>query len=407
MEATSRFTGYNLAGFVISTLAGFVGGIVIARTVHGVGVGQVAAAWAVVELARPWGALSTVPAIRRSFEERDPARVWGTSLAMHLAAMGPAVALLVALSGPLADALNSTPAAVAISATYLLAFIPASVGLAVLDARKDFARRNAIVVLTNVSYLGLLLAFTVTFPSVESVVAANVLSTAIASAVCLRYMARPRFDSATTSYLLRAGSRMVVIMFAGQVVLWLGPAIATGLVGASDGGTYRVASALAVYAYLLPEYVVLTWTVPAASGTAVAGGDLRALYVRSTATAVGLAGVVLAAIAVAGGPLLGVYGEEFVEGYALMVALGGAFTLASFGVSATGVLYALERTDSVMWAAVARGSIFLGVTLVLIGAHGLWAIAVGVAASSAVSAVALLALAAGALGRSGAVARAR
>lgn len=393
MEATSRFTGYNLAGFVISTFAGFVGGIVIARTVHGVGVGQVAAAWALVELARPWGALSTVPAIRRSFEERDPARVWGTSLAMHLAAMGPAVALLVALSGPLADALNSTPAAVAISATYLLAFIPASVGLSVLDARKDFARRNSVVVLTNVSYLGLLLAFTVPFPTVESVVAANVLSTAIASAVCLRYLAWPRFDPATTSYLLRSGSRMVVIMFAGQVVLWLGPAIATGWLGATEGGTYRVASALAVYTYLLPEYVVLTWAVPAASGAVVAGGDLKALHMRSTATAVGLGLLIFAAIAVAGRPLLGVYGEDFVDGYALMVVLGGSFAAASLGVSATGLLYALERTDSVMWVAVARAAVFMGVTLALIGAHGLWAIAAGVAVSSTVSAVALSALA--------------
>ncbi|NIP35420.1 MAG: oligosaccharide flippase family protein, partial [Thermoplasmata archaeon] len=217
----------------------FLGGIVIARTVGPEGVGIVASAWALVELAKPWGTLSVMPAIRRSFQAGDPKMVWGTSLAMHLAVMVPAAIGIIALSPVLADVLDSTVSVVAISATMLLAVIPVSIGLAVLDSRKDFRARNIIVIVTNVSYLVFLIVLAVPTGSVEAVVAANVLSTALASVLCLRYLTRPVLDRPLARYFVSFGARTVAILFSNQVVFWLGVALTTASLGASSGGIYR------------------------------------------------------------------------------------------------------------------------------------------------------------------------
>ena len=388
----SSFTSYNLIGFVVSTTAGFIGGIIIARLVGGRGVGVIASAWALVELAKPWGVLSVVPSIRKSYESVDGSRVFGTSLTLHLAAMVPAFALLAALSAPLAGVLNSTWSVIVISGSTLVAVVPASIGLAYLDSQRDFARRNLVVIVTNVSYLAFLGVLSVPLGTVESIAGANLLSIVVTSLVCLRYVPRPRLDPALGSYFLRFGLRLVVIMFVGQMVLWFGAVIATARLGATEGGIYRVASALAYYAFLLPDYAVSTWTLPTASSEVVARGDPARVLRQSTLTSVGLSALMLAALVALGGPVLGIYGMEFKAGYGVMVLLSAGFFLNALGISATSLLYSLERTHRVMEVAIARGAVFLALSFILIPSHGLWAIAWAVVVSSGVSSVALIAI---------------
>lgn len=379
------YSKYNLVGFAISTVAGFLGGIIIARTVGTEGVGIVASAWALVELAKPWGALSVMPAIRRSFTEEDPRAVFGTSLAMHLLAMVPATAALLLLSPQLADLLGSTASVVAISATVLIAFIPASLGIAYLDSRKDFRGRNTIVIVTNVSYLLFLVVIAVPVGTVEAVVVANVLSSALASVLCLRYLERPLLDRRLARYFAGFGSRTVVVLFSNQVVLWLGIALVTSFLGAEAGGVYRVAVALAFYAFLLPDYVVTTWSFPAASSEHARGGDLRPLYRHATGVSVGLSLLLVAALVVAGRFVLGFYGAEFVEGYRITVLLGMAFALYAPAIPAISILLTLDRPQRVMEATLARAVVFTAVALALMAPMEEAALVVAVAVSSAMA----------------------
>lgn len=388
-QRLSRFTTYNLVGFTISTVAGFLGGIIIARLVGGRGVGVVASAWALVELARPWGILSVVPSIRKSYEVGDPSKVFGTSLTFHLVAMVPAFLLLSAFSGPLAGVFHSTWSVIVISASALVALVPASIGLAYLDSQKDFARRNKVYIVTSVSYLFFLAILSVPLRTVESIAGANLLSIIVTSVVCFKFVPRPRLDRQLGSYFLRFGLRLVVIMFVGQVVLWFGAAIATARLGATEGGIYRVASALAFYAFLLPDYAVSTWTIPTASSEVVAKGDLKLIFRHSTLTAVGLSALMLAVLVAVGRPVLGIYGTEFTAGYGVMVLLSAGFFINALGISATSLLYSLERTQRVMEVAIARGVAFLAISVLLIPSQGLWALAWAVVVSSAVSSMAL------------------
>ena len=389
-QKMSRFTTYNLIGFIVSTVAGFLGGIIIARLVGGRGVGVFASAWALVELARPWGILSVVPSIRKSYETADQSKLFGTSLTFHLVAMVPAFAILAAFSAPLAEVFNSARSVIVISASALVAMIPASIGLAYLDSQKDFARRNMVYVVTSVSYLIFLGVLSVPLRTVESIAGANLLSIIVTSVVCLRFVPRPRLDPQLAPYFLRFGLRLVVIMFVGQVILWFGAALATARLGAAEGGIYRVASALAFYAFLLPDYVVSTWTLPTASSAIVAKGDAWHIFRQSTLTAVGLSALMLAVLVTVGRPVLGMYGTEFTAGYGVMVLLSAGFFINALGISATSLLYSLERTQRVMEAAIARGAVFLALSFILIPSHGLWAIAWAVVGSSAISSLALI-----------------
>jgi O-antigen/teichoic acid export membrane protein len=389
----TRYSRYNLAGFAVSTVAGFLGGIVIARTVGGEGVGIVAAAWVLFELAKPWGTLSIMPAIRKSFEVDDEDRVFGTSLTMHLVAMLPAAGAFAALAPFLASALNSTTTVIMIGSTVLIAFIPASLGIAYLDSKKDFRGRNIVVVATNVSYLAFLLLLAVPMRTVESVATANVLSSVVASVLRLRYIKRPVLDRGLARYFTGFGARTVVVLFSNQVVFWLGTGLATAFLGAQEGGVYRVAAALAYYGFLLPDYVVSTWTFPAASDEFAKGRDTTGIYRHSTMVAVGLAGLVLAAIAVAGRWVLAIYGEEFVEGYWTMLYLAGSFAIYSVAVSAISILLTMDLPQKVMEVSVLRSVIFVVVSLVLIQEHGVNGIVAGVALSSAFAAVLLSGLA--------------
>jgi O-antigen/teichoic acid export membrane protein len=398
-QRLTRYSKFNLAGFVISTVAGFIGGIVVARLVGGEGVGIIAAAWALIELAKPWGTLSVLPAIRRSYEVDDPDRAFGTSLAMHLVAMVPAAALLVVLSPQLAEVLNSTVSVIVISASVLIAFIPASVGIAVLDSRKDFKGRNIIVVVTNVSYLAFLLVFAVPAGTVESVAAANVLSSVLASALCLRYLSKPRLDRGLLRYFTGFGARTVVVLFSNQVVFWLGTGLATAYLGAQEGGVYRVAAALGYYAFLLPEYVVATWTFPEASSEFAKRRDLRGLFRQSTMAAAALSGMILVALLVLGRFVLGIYGEEFEEGYRTMVHLAAGFAIYALAIPAISILLTMDRPQRVMEVALTRSAIFLVVSIALLPSLGVKGIVVGVVASSIVAALTLISQAWGAMAR--------
>ncbi len=400
-QQLTEYTKFNLIGFVISTVAGFLGGIVIARTVGTAGVGIVASAWALVELAKPWGTLSVMPAIRRSFQSGDAKVIWGTSLAMHLAVMVPAAIGIIALAPVLADILDSTVSVVAISATMLLAVIPVSIGLAILDSRKDFRARNIIVIVTNVSYLVFLMVLAVPTGSVEAVVVANVLSTALASVLCLRYLSRPVLDRPLARYFVSFGTRTVAILFSNQVVFWLGVVLTTAFLGASSGGIYRVSIALAYYAFLLPDYVVTTYSFPAASSEHAQGRDVRPVYRHATAVAVGLSLLLVGALVVLGRFVLGFYGEEFLEGYETMVLLGLAFALYAPAISAISILLTLDRPQRVMEATMARAAIFIVASVALLPSMEETGLVVGVALSNATASVWLTALAFREMGRAG------
>jgi O-antigen/teichoic acid export membrane protein len=400
-QRLTEYTKFNLVGFVISTVAGFMGGIVIARTVGTEGVGIVAAAWALVELAKPWGTLSVMPAIRRSFHVEDPRTVFGTSFAMHLMVMVPAAIGLLVLSPQLAQVLDSTTSVVAISATVLVAFIPASLGIAVLDSRKDFRGRNIIVIVTNVSYLLFLVVLAVPTGTVEAVVAANVLSSALASVLCLRYLSRPILDRPLARYFVSFGTRTVAILFSNQVVFWLGVALTTAYLGASSGGIYRVSVALAYYAFLLPDYVVTTYSFPAASSEHARGGEVGPIYRHATVVAVALSVLLVGALVVLGRFVLGFYGEEFVDGYRTMVLLGIAFALYAPAISAISILLTLDRPQRVMEATLARAVIFIAISVSLLPSEGEMGIVMGVAISSSVASVWLTVLALREMGRTG------
>jgi len=387
------YSKFNLVGFAISTVAGFLGGIVIARTVGTEGVGIVASAWALVELAKPWGTMSVMPAIRRSYGTEDPRTVFGTSLAMHLIVMVPATIALLLLSPQLAQLLGSTASVVAISSTVLIAFIPASLGIAFLDSKKDFRGRNTIVIVTNVSYLLFLVVIAVPVGTVEAVVAANVLSSALASVMCLRYLERPLLDRRLARYFAGFGSRTVVVLFSNQVVLWLGIALVASFLGADAGGVYRVAVALAFYAFLLPDYVVTTWSFPTASSEHARGGNLRPIYRYATGVSVGLSLLLVAALVVAGRFVLGFYGSEFVEGYRTMVLLGLAFALYAPAIPAISILLTLDKPQRVMEATLARAVVFTAIALALMAYMEEAALVVAVTISSAMTAAWLILLA--------------
>ncbi|UCC92745.1 MAG: oligosaccharide flippase family protein [Thermoplasmata archaeon] len=398
-QRLTEYTKFNLVGFVISTLAGFLGGIVIARTVGTEGVGIVAAAWALVELAKPWGTLSIMPAIRKSFQVDDPKVVFGTSFAMHLMVMVPAAIGLLVLSPQLADVLDSTASVVAISATVLIAFIPASLGIAVLDSRKDFRGRNIVVIVTNVSYLLFLVVLAVPTGTVEAVVASNVLSSALASVLCLKYLTRPVLDRPLAKYFVSFGTRTVAILFSNQVVFWLGVALTTAYLGASSGGIYRVSVALAYYAFLLPDYVVTTYSFPTASSEHARGGDVRPIYRHATAVAVALSLLLVGALVVLGRIVLGFYGEEFVDGYEMTVMLGVAFALYAPAIPAISILLTLDRPQRVMEATLARAIVFIAISIALIPTMDETGIVLGVAVSSVMASVWLTVLAIREMGR--------
>lgn len=400
-QRLTEYTKFNLVGFVISTVAGFLGGIVIARTVGTEGVGIVASAWALVELAKPWGTLSVMPAIRRSYTSEDPGRVFGTSFAMHLMFMVPASIGLIVLSPQLAEVLDSAWTVVAISATMLVAVIPVSLGLAVLDSRKDFRARNIVVIVTNVSYLVFLLVMAVPTGSVEAVVAANVLSTALASVLCLGYLTRPILDRPLARYFASFGARTVAILFSNQVVFWLGVAFTTAYLGASSGGIYRVSVALAYYAFLLPDYVVTTYSFPAASSVHADGGDVWPVYRHATTVSVGLSILLVGALVVLGKFVLGFYGDEFREGYEPMVMLGVAFALYAPAISAISILLTLDQPQRVMEATLTRAGIFVVMSLALLPTMEETGIVVAVAVTSVVATVWLTILALRGMERSG------
>jgi O-antigen/teichoic acid export membrane protein len=398
-QRLKEYTKFNLVGFVISTVAGFLGGIVIARTVGTEGVGIVASAWALVELAKPWGTLSVLPAIRKSYQIKDPKLAFGTSFSMHLVAMVPATIGLILLSPQLAQALDSTTSVVIISATVLIAFIPASLGIAYLDSKKDFRGRNIIVIVTNVSYLLFLVVLALPAGTVEAVVAANVLSSALASVLCLRYLTRPVLDRPLASYFLSFGTRTVAVLFSNQVVFWLGVALTTAYMGASSGGIYRVSVALAYYAFLLPDYVVSTYSFPAASSEFAQKRDVRPIYRHATMVAIALSLLLVVALVVLGSFVLGFYGEEFVDGYRTMVMLGIGFALYSPAISAISILLTLDKPQRVMEATMSRAIIFIAVSIALLPSEGEVGIVIGVAASSIVTSVWLTVLALREMGR--------
>jgi len=383
-ENLRSYTMYNLLGFLVSNGAGFIGGVIVARNLGASGVGALASAFMLVELTRPFGVLSVMPAIRRYCAGADRDAVFGTSLTLHLAAMVPTVLFLVVFSGPLATTLRTFPVVVMLVATILLAFIPSSVGIAYLDANRQFLKRNLIMVASNISYVVFLLVLLPKFHVIETVVVASLLSSLLPAILCIRYLSRPSYDRALARYMFSVGVRMLAVTFLNQAVLWLGVGFASANLGASDAGLYRVSIFLAYMIFQLPQEVVSIWLFPVASEQFTKGRDVRALLLRSTAISVLLALAMLAGLVGAGRVVLGFYGPAFLHAYGIAVLLGVGFFIYSISIPSVNILYTAERSTRVLHITLVRTLIFLLAPILLFKTMSLSVIGAGVIVSSIV-----------------------
>jgi len=383
-ESLRSYTMYNLIGFLVSNGVGFIGGVIVARNLGASGVGALASAFMLVELTRPWGVLSVLPAIRRYCAGDDRDAVFGTSLTLHLVAMVPATLFLILFAGPLAGILNTFPSVVMLVATILLASVPSSVGIAYLDAKRQFLRRNLIMIASNISYVVFLLLLLPTFHIIETVVVASLLSSLLPSIICIKYLSRPTYDRALARYMSRVGIRMLTVTFLNQAVLWLGVGFASANLGAADAGLYRVSVFLAYMVFQLPQEVVSIWLFPVASAEYTEGRDVRSLFRRSTIASVLLSSVMLAGLVGAGRLILGFYGAAFQDAYEITVLLGVGFFIYAISVPSINILYTAEMSTRVLQIAVVRTLVFLVVPFLMFQAMSLNVIVAGVLVSSVV-----------------------
>lgn len=383
-EYVRSYTMYNLLGFLVSNGAGFIGGVIVARNLGASGVGALASAFMLVELTRPFGVLSVLPAIRRYCAGADRDAVFGTSLTLHLVAMVPATLFLVVFSGPLASTLRTFPAVVMLVATILLAFIPSSVGIAYLDAKRQFLSRNLIMVASNISYVVFLLVLLPTFHVIETVVVASLLSSLLPSILCVKYLSRPSYDRFLAKYMVSVGMRMLGVTFLNQAVLWLGVGFASANLGVSDAGLYRVSIFLAYMIYQLPQEVVSIWLYPVASEEFTKGRDVHSLLVRSTAISIMLSLAMLAGLIGVGHLILGFYGPAFLNAYGIAVLLGIGFFIYSISIPSINILYTAERSTRVLQITLVRTLVFLLPPILMFKTMNLNVIVAGVIISSIV-----------------------